>query len=335
MTSPVLEIQDLNVEFPLLAGAVKAVRGCALCVGEGEIVGLVGESGSGKSVTAMACLGLVAPPGVARGSIRVAGEEVLGRGERELWRARGGKAAMIFQNPATALNPFFTVGDQVSDVIGQHLGVSRKEAREATAAAFHDVRLPDARKALAKYPHQMSGGQLQRVMIAMALGCRPKLLIADEPTTALDVTVQAQILALLLELVKDAGLSVLFITHDLGVVASICDRVAVMYAGTIVEQAGIVDLFEHPRHPYTANLLHSVPQLGRKSGRLEAIPGQVPNLEHLPGGCPFHPRCERADPGCIETEPALETGGNGRAVACHHPLTAPARPTTQHEEAVS
>ncbi len=320
---PALEVDDLTVEFPLLSGAVKAVRGCSFRVGEGEIVGLVGESGSGKSVTAMACLGLVAPPGVARGSIRVSGEDVLGPGN-----GAHRNAAMIFQNPATALNPFFTVGDQVSDVIGRHRNLTRRDASKATVSAFHDVRLPDAEQALNKYPHQMSGGQLQRVMIAMALGCQPKLLIADEPTTALDVTVQAQILALLLELVKEAGLSVLFITHDLGVVASICDRVAVMYSGAIVEQAGIFDLFERPRHPYTASLMRSVPQLGQHAGRLQAIPGQVPNLERLPPGCPFHPRCEKSGALCGTAEPALHATDDGRTVACHFPLG-----TTSHQAA--
>ena len=315
---PALQVDDLTVEFPLLSGAVKAVRGCSFEVKEGEIVGLVGESGSGKSVTAMACLGLVAPPGIAAGSIRVAGTEVLSGAE-----GSNHGAAMIFQNPSTALNPFFTVGDQVSDVIGRHLGLSRGSATAATVKAFQDVRLPDAQHALTKYPHQMSGGQLQRVMIAMALGCRPKLLIADEPTTALDVTVQAQILALLLELVKEAGLSVLFITHDLGVVASICDRVAVMYSGAIVEQAGIAELFESPRHPYTASLLRSVPQLGRHSGRLRAIPGQVPNLERLPAGCPFHPRCDRSVALCSSTEPVLLIANDDRSVACHLPLDRP------------
>ena len=314
---PALEIDSLSVEFPLLSGAVKAVRGCTFNVKEGEIVGLVGESGSGKSVTAMACLGLVAAPGIATGCIRVAGEDVLNRDNG----ARS-SAAMIFQNPATALNPFFTVGDQVCDVIGRHLNLPRRETVEATVQAFHDVRLPDAERALSKYPHQMSGGQLQRVMIAMALGCRPKLLIADEPTTALDVTVQAQILALLLDLVKEAGLSVLFITHDLGGVASICDRVAVMYSGAIVEQAGIVDLFEQPRHPYTASLMRSVPQLGQHTTRLQAIPGQVPNLERLPPGCPFHPRCEKSGALCSTAEPALQAADDGRAVACHFPLGA-------------
>ena len=235
----VLTIDDLHVRFPVLGGELHAVRGVSLSVATGDIVGLVGESGSGKSVTAMACLGLV--PGSARvtGRVEVAGREVVDRTERELRGLRGGVAAMIFQNPATAMNPFFTIGRQLVDVIRRHSADTRDRARRSAIEALESVRLPDPDLALAKYPHQMSGGQLQRVMIAMAIACKPRLLIADEPTTALDVTIQAQIIHLIRDLVRERDLSVLFITHDLGVVASLCDHVAVMYAGSIVEEADV------------------------------------------------------------------------------------------------
>ncbi len=319
---PVLAIRDLAVEFPLLSGSVRAVRGCSLSVGEGEVVALVGESGCGKSMLALACLGLVPAPGIVRGSVRLAGREVVGRTDRELAALRGGGAAMIFQNPAAALNPFFTVGAQLEEVVARHRGLSRREAREAVVAAFEDVRLPDPKLALGQYPHQMSGGQLQRVMIAMAVACRPVLLIADEPTTALDVTIQAQIVVLLRDLVDRTGLSVLFITHDLGVVAALCDRVAVMYAGAIVERAPVDGFFDAPLHPYARMLLATVPRMGAGSAKLEAIAGQVPNLADLPPGCPFHPRCAEASDVCRRDDPLIRRAARGHRVACHHALGA-------------
>jgi peptide/nickel transport system ATP-binding protein len=315
----VLTIDNLHVRFPVLGGDLHAVRGASLEIATGDIVGLVGESGSGKSVTAMACLGLV--PGSARvtGSVEVAGREVIERTERELRGLRGGVAAMIFQNPATAMNPFFTIGQQLVDVIRRHSADTRDRARRSAIEALESVHLPDADLALAKYPHQMSGGQLQRVMIAMAIACKPRLLIADEPTTALDVTIQAQIIHLIRDLVRERDLSVLFITHDLGVVASLCDHVAVMYAGSIVEEADVHRLFAAPAHPYTRRLLETVPELGAGGGELQAIPGQVPNLAALPSGCSFHPRCPDATRRCSEEPPpAYRRSGRNRGVACHH-----------------
>jgi len=319
---PILAIGDLAVEFPLLSGTVEAVRGCSLSIGKGEVMALVGESGCGKSMLALACLGLVPKPGIVRGSVQVAGREVVGRTDRELADLRGGRAAMIFQNPASALNPFFTVGTQLGEVVARHRGLSRAAARQAVIAALEDVRLPDPEIALGKYPHQMSGGQLQRVMIAMAVACRPVLLIADEPTTALDVTIQAQIIVLLRDLVERTDLSVLFITHDLGVVAEFCDRVAVMYAGAIVERGPVVDFLEEPLHPYARMLLAAVPRLGAGRARLEAISGQVPNLAHLPQGCPFHPRCAKTSDVCRRDDPVMRRAARGRHVACHHALGA-------------
>ena len=318
MSGPVLRIRELSVSFPMLVGAVRAVRACALEIARGEIVGLVGESGSGKSVTASACLGLVPPPGEVTGSIEVQGREVVGRTDAELTKLRGGEAAMIFQNPGTALNPFFTVGQQLSDIVGRKRRLTPSEARARVLQALGDVRIPDPEVALERYPHQMSGGQLQRVMIALAIACEPALLIADEPTTALDVTVQAQIIVLLRELAQEKDLAVLFITHDLGVVAALCDRVAVMYAGAVVETGEVTDIFDAPAHPYTAKLLQTVPRLGAGAARLEAIPGQVPDLSRLPRGCPFQPRCGRASAACQAEEPLPRHLPGARMVACHH-----------------
>jgi peptide/nickel transport system ATP-binding protein len=318
-TYTALAIDDLHVRFPALGGDLHVVRGACLKVEGGDIVALVGESGSGKSVTAMACLGLAQGSARVTGSIKVAGREVIGRSERELRGLRGGLAAMIFQNPATAMNPFFTIGQQLEHVIRCHRAETRAQARRTAVQALESVRLPDADLLLGKYPHQMSGGQLQRAMIAMAIACKPRLLIADEPTTALDVTIQAQIIVLLRELVREHDLSVLFITHDLGVVASLCDRVAVMYAGSIVEESDVNGLFESPAHPYTRLLLESVPALGTGAGELQAIPGMVPKPAALPSGCAFHPRCPDATRLCtVEPPPAYRPIAKNRAVACHH-----------------
>jgi oligopeptide/dipeptide ABC transporter ATP-binding protein len=319
MSDTVLEIRDLHVRFDLFRRSVQAVRGCDLSIAGGEILGLVGESGSGKSVTATACLGMVPPPGRMSGSIRLCGQEIVGAGEANLRHLRGGLAAMIFQNPSTALNPFFTIGRQMRDVIRLHRRLDIAKAGDEAAEALAAVRIPDPRAQLRKFPHQLSGGQLQRVMIAMALACRPKLLIADEPTTALDVTVQAQILILLRDLAREEGLSVFFITHDLGNVAAICDRVAVMYAGALVEEGSVGDVLGGPRHPYTAGLLQSVPQLGGGRRRLGAIPGRVPDLSQPPLGCAFHPRCSRAGELCPIEDPAMSFERSQR-FACHHPL---------------
>ena len=320
MSEPILQIKSLFIEFPGLERTVKAVRGVDLSVERGEVIGLVGESGSGKTMTAMACLGLVPPPGRVSGSIRLAGEEILGAPEAENERRRGKKAAMIFQNPGKALNPFFTIGRQLVDAIANVRQIDRKAAESAALEALNAVRIADPRLALQKYPHQVSGGQLQRAMIAMALACEPEILIADEPTTALDVTIQAQVIVLLRDLARERGLTVLFITHDLGVVGSLCDRLAVMYAGRIVEQGTTDQLFGAPAHPYTANLLKAVPMLGRGRVALTQIPGTVPNMSSPPPGCAFHPRCPAATGICSASPPPITAEPSGRSVACHHPI---------------
>ena len=320
MTADLLELTDLRVEFPGLERTVKAVRGCTLSVTKGEVLGLVGESGSGKSITALACLGLVPPPGRITGSIRLDGHEVVGAPEADNERLRGGVAAMIFQNPGKALNPFFTIGRQLIDAIAGVRHIDRAAAKRAAIEALAEVRIADPELALHKYPHQLSGGQLQRVMIAMALSCRPKLVIADEPTTALDVTIQAQVIVLLRDLAREHGLTVLFITHDLGVVGSLCDRLAVMYAGRVVESGPVDALFASPAHPYTASLLRAVPTLGRGRATLLQIPGTVPNMASPPPGCAFHPRCPVAGLRCASDVPEMQAAGGGTAVACHHPL---------------
>lgn len=316
--SPILEVCDLSVEFPLRGRTVRAVNECNLNVQPGQILGLVGESGSGKSITALACLGLVPTPGQVYGSVRVDGREIAACTDEELNQLRGGVAAMIFQNPVTALNPYFTVRRQLTDVIRVHRGLGGKAARREAADVFGRVKLPDPQAQLDKYPHQLSGGQLQRVMIAMALACKPKILIADEPTTALDVTVQAQIIVLLRELAATSGLAILLITHDLGVVSSTCNDVAVMYAGGIVECGGVYDVFSRPSHPYTRRLLATVPRLGTGRTEFTAIPGQVPDLAAIPSGCPFHPRCELATAKCRDNSPDTRQVRSGHVAKCHH-----------------
>ncbi|MEZ5924195.1 MAG: ABC transporter ATP-binding protein [Hyphomicrobiaceae bacterium] len=322
MAESILDIADLTVTFPGLERTVQAVRGVDISVDRGEVMGLVGESGSGKSMTALAILGLVPPPGRVSGSIRLAGEEIVGAPEAVNERRRGKKAAMIFQNPGKALNPFFTIGRQLVDAIANVRRIDRSAAERAALEALNAVRVADPKLALQKYPHQVSGGQLQRAMIAMALACEPELLIADEPTTALDVTIQAQVIVLLRDLARERGLTVLFITHDLGVVGSLCDRLAVMYAGRIVEQGTTDQLFGAPAHPYTANLLKAVPMLGRGRVALTQIPGTVPNMSNPPPGCAFHPRCPAATPMCAESMPTSKADSKGHAVACHHPIGA-------------
>jgi peptide/nickel transport system ATP-binding protein len=323
VSDTLLEIVDLRIEFPSLERTVKAVRGCDLSVVKGEVMGLVGESGSGKSMTALACLGLVPPPGHVTGSIRLDGHEVVGASEPANERLRGGVAAMIFQNPGKALNPFFTIGRQLTDALACVRGLARGAAERAAVDSLTEVRIADPALAMHKYPHQLSGGQLQRVMIAMALSCQPKLVIADEPTTALDVTIQAQVIVLLRDLARGHGLTVLFITHDLGVVGSLCDRLAVMYAGRVVESGPVDALFASPAHPYTASLLRAVPMLGRGRQTLTQIPGTVPNMAAPPSGCAFHPRCPFAEARCSSDDPASRMSGGGRTVACHFPLPAP------------
>ena len=323
MSTPLLRVRGLCVEFAGERGPLRALDGVDLDVAAGEIVGLVGESGSGKSVTALALLGLVpSPPGrVVAGDIELAGEDVRKMRGRALCRLRGGGIAMIFQEPMTALNPVFSIGSQLGAVLRRHQGLSRRQARDAAIDWLARVGIPSPQTRIDDYPHQLSGGMRQRVMIAMALSCRPRLIVADEPTTALDVTVQAQVLTLMTALVREEGAAMLLITHDLGVVAETCDRACVMYAGRIVEQAPVTDLFAAPRHPYTAGLLASVPRLrDERLPRLPTIPGVVPDLASLPPGCRFHDRCARVVPRCTEQAPPLL--GDTHRVACHVPLEA-------------
>ena len=295
MGHPLLQVRGLNVAFDTDAGRIQPVRGVSLDVAAGQTVALVGESGCGKSVTAMSILRLIPqPPGrVLGGQIIFEGRDLLTLSEKQMRPVRGKDIAMVFQEPMTSLNPVYTIGEQIAEAIRLHQGVGRREAFAIAQQSLADVGIGDPQRRLHEYPHQMSGGMRQRVMIAMALSCRPKLLIADEPTTALDVTIQAQILELLRALQEQQGMSILLITHDLGVVAENAEVVGVMYAGRIVELASVEELFDHPRHPYTVGLFQSVPVLGRQCERLATIPGAVPNPARLPGGCKFHPRCER------------------------------------------
>ncbi|MFN0153286.1 MAG: ABC transporter ATP-binding protein, partial [Gaiella sp.] len=305
MSGPLLEVEDLRVRFWTSRGTVHAVNGVSFSIGAGETLGLVGESGCGKSVTALALMGIL--PRAARipsGSIRLEGRELLGQSERAWQRLRGKDVAMIFQDPMTSLNPVLTIGRQLRESIEAHLDVGKDEALRRAAELLEQVGIPSAKARLKDYPHQFSGGMRQRAMIAMALACEPKLLIADEPTTALDVTIQAQILDLLRALVADRGTALIMITHDLGVVAGMCERVNVMYAGTLVEAGTADEVFSAPRHPYTLGLLQSVPRLdtGRKQ-RLEPIAGAPRNMLSEPSSCPFMPRCRFAAEDCGERLP--------------------------------
>ena len=315
-SDPLLAIEGLTVEFPLATGPLRAVDDVTFHIERGETLGLVGEAGSGKSMSALAIIGLVPPPGrVAAGSVRFGGTELTGMRERDLRRVRGAKVGFVFQEPMTALNPVFTIGSQLVETLAAHDIATGRAAGQKAAELLEAVRLPDPQRRLRDYPHQLSGGQRQRALIALALACNPALLIADEPTTALDVTVQAEILDLLREMKSRFGLALLLITHDLGVVAETADRVAVMYAGRIVEQAPVADLFADPLHPYTRGLLGSMP--GREQGRqLRAIPGIVPPLGNLPAGCTFAPRCaDRFEP-CDKGRPGDAILGE-RRVKCY------------------
>jgi len=314
-----LNIKDLAIHFSVYKSVVKALQGVNLTMRKGETLGIVGESGCGKSVTASSILQLIpCPPGkIVSGEIWFEGENILEKSEHEMRTIRGKTISMIFQDPMTALNPVFTVGDQIATVIRFHQHVSRKEAWVRAADMLSVVGLSDPGATLIKYPHEMSGGMSQRAMIAMALSCRPNLLIADEPTTALDVTVQAQILELMKGLKKEIDTSILLITHDLGVIAKMCENVAVMYAGRIVEYGSLYHIFKNPSHPYTQGLLSSTPKLGEKKGRLEIIEGHVPDLSQLPQGCLFAPRCFQAKTVCPEDIPTTIEIEKGHVVACH------------------
>jgi peptide/nickel transport system ATP-binding protein len=314
-----LEVRGLQTQFLTDGGVVRAVDGVSFTIDAGQTVGMVGESGCGKSVTALSILRLVpSPPGrIAGGEILYQGKNLLECSERDMRRIRGNEIAMIFQEPMTSLNPVFTIGDQIGEAIRLHQHTSRRETRERVIEMLRLVEIPEPARRVDDYPHQLSGGMRQRVMIAMALSCNPKLLIADEPTTALDVTIQAQILDLLVNLKTRLGMALLLITHDLGVVAEQADEVLILYAGALVEHANVVDLFDHPLHPYTRGLLDSLPRVGAPRGeRLRPIPGTVPPLTRLPSGCRFRDRCEFAIDDCARVEPRLEEKAPGHFVAC-------------------
>lgn len=313
-----LEVSDLSVTFPGPQGPVEAVRGVTFSVAAGETHCIVGESGCGKSVTSLAIMGLISSPGkISAGSILFDGDELLKKSESELRSLRGSKIAMIFQDPMNSLNPVYRCGDQVAEAIQLHKGVSKDEAYKAAVELFRDVKIPDPEKRVMEYPHELSGGMRQRVMIAMALACEPDLLIADEPTTALDVTVQAQILQLLKELQIKHTMAVLFITHDLGVVAQIADRVTVLYSGLVAESAPVAKLFENPLHPYTKGLMNAIPHLTNKKVRLEAIDGTVPELGDIIDGCRFADRCSIASDVCFQKVPPFQEDSE-HGVACFH-----------------
>jgi peptide/nickel transport system ATP-binding protein len=316
-----LAVNNLRTHFPTRSGLVRAVDGVSFSLERGELLGLVGESGCGKSMTALSVMRLVSPPGkIVDGEILFDGKDLLKLSDYEMRQMRGDDIAMIFQDPMTSLNPVFPVGEQIAEALRLHRKMSRKEARQATIEAMREVAIPDPARRVNDYPHQLSGGMRQRVMIAMALACDPKLLIADEPTTALDVTIQAQILELLNELRRQRDLAVLLITHDLGVVAEVADRVAVMYTGRIVEESPVHELFARPKHPYTEGLLRSVPKLTRdhlvKQERLQTIEGVVPRPTDLPPGCHFAPRCQHRMPRCTEEEIPLYQIDGGVEVRC-------------------
>ena len=321
LTPDLLKVKDLRTYFFTDDGVVKAVDGVSFSVGEGEVYSLVGESGCGKSVTALTILRLIDNPGkVVGGTVHFAGTPVLELDERAMTDMRGSRISMIFQQPQSSLNPVFSIGEQIAEVLRLHMALDKAQAWARAAELLRLVGIPEAESRLHAYPHEMSGGMAQRVMIAMALACSPQLLIADEPTTALDVTIQAQILDLLRELRTKMGTAIILITHDLGVVAEMADRVGVMYAGEIVEQASVGRLFEKPLHPYTQGLMDSIPVLGEVKGRLAVIPGSVPNLVDLPPGCRFAPRCHpRLDYGleiCTREEPRLVEHEPGHAARC-------------------
>jgi oligopeptide transport system ATP-binding protein len=321
MAERLLDVQHLRTHFFTRTGVVKAVEDVSLYLDEGETLGIVGESGCGKSVTSLSVMRLIDQPGkIVGGKILYRGEDILEMDEDDLYALRGGKIAMIFQDPMTSLNPVLTIGFQIVEAVKAHLKLDDKAAWDRAAEMLDRVRIPEARRRLSHYPHEFSGGMRQRVMIAIALSCNPQLLIADEPTTALDVTIQAQVLELMKGLAREFNTATLLITHDLGVVAGTCDRVNVMYAGKIVETAPTRTLFKTPAHPYTQALLAAVPRADNPPGaRLQAIGGQPPNLVNLPPGCPFAPRCRKAQPRCRESLPPLETVGPDQKAACFYP----------------
>ncbi len=323
MDAPLLQVEGLRASFPSRRGPVRAVGGIDFAIAAGEVLALLGESGCGKSVTSLALMGLLAPQAQVEGRIVFQGRDLRAASPDELRDLRGAALAMVFQEPMASLNPVLPVGRQVAEALVAHGRANRRAAKDRAIALFREVGLSEPERRYAAYPHELSGGMCQRVMIAMAIACDPVLLIADEPTTALDVTIQKQILALIEDLRRRRGTAVLLITHDLGVVAENADRVAVMYAGLIVETAPVRALFAAPLHPYTRGLLDSMPDLDDEDAVLHAIPGQVPDLASLPPGCAFAARCGRADERCLAAIPPLVEAAPGRAVRCWHPLDPP------------
>ncbi|WP_042354075.1 ABC transporter ATP-binding protein [Bacillus rubiinfantis] len=313
-----LQVEKLETSFTRDKKKTKILHGVNFHINKGEILGLVGESGSGKSITSLSIMKLFKGTSgeINAGQIFFNGEDVTKKSEAEMRKIRGKQIAMIFQEPMTSLNPVMKIGEQLLEPIRLHLGLDDKKAREHAISMLKKVGIPRAEEIMKEYPHQLSGGMRQRVMIAMAISCHPQLLIADEPTTALDVTIQAQILDLLKQLQQNEGMSVLLITHDLGVVAEMCDRVVVMYAGKVVEEADVFELFESPKHPYTQGLIGSVPKLGEKREKLESIKGNVPNPTNLPQGCKFAPRCNHVMDICQQEEPPEISFANGRSCNC-------------------
>jgi dipeptide transport system ATP-binding protein len=317
---PLLEIEDLHVEFPTQGSVMRAVEGVSLTLEEGEVLGIVGESGSGKSVAMMAVMGLIAAPGRVRAkTLRFAGHDLLGIADKERRRLVGKDMAMIFQEPTTSLNPCFTIGYQLVETLRLHSPLSKDSARKRAVELLEQVGIPAAHSRLNEYPHQMSGGMNQRVMIAMAISCNPRLLIADEPTTALDVTIQAQILDLLRNLQRERGMALVLITHNMGVVSEMARRVAVMYAGQVMEERPVAQLFADPQHPYTEALLSALPERGPAGHRLATIPGVVPGVFDRPSGCLFAPRCAYATAHSMAVRPELRPWQDGQ-VRCHYPL---------------
>lgn len=316
--APLLEIKNLRTYFYTEEGTVKAVDGLDLTLHEGETLAVVGESGCGKSVTSLSILGLVVtPPGkIEEGEILFHGEDLLKKSEKELRKIRGNEISMIFQEPLTSLNPVFTVGRQIMETLTLHRGMDKKAAHAEAVRLLAQVGIPNPEKAVNDYPHQLSGGMRQRVMIAMALSCEPRILIADEPTTALDVTIQAQILRLLADMKRQTKTSIILITHDLGIVAQVAENVVVMYAGQAVEYGDVNAIFAEPLHPYTEGLLKSIPKIGEKRQRLYSIEGMVPSQKNYPKGCRFAPRCEYATQKCQECKPELIARQDGRRVRC-------------------
>jgi oligopeptide/dipeptide ABC transporter ATP-binding protein len=326
----VLDVRNLTTGFYTHEGFAVAADNVSFSLHRGETLGIVGESGCGKSVTALSILQLVKHPGrIVGGQVMFEGENLLSRSDRAMREIRGNRIAMVFQEPMTSLNPVFTIRDQIMEVLLFHESISWDEAYKRTLDILDRVGIPDPKMVLNCYPHQLSGGMRQRVLIAMSLVCTPDILIADEPTTAIDVTVQAQVLELLRELRREYGMAVIMITHDLGVVAETCDRVAIMYASHIVETASVRDIFRHPRHPYTIGLLQSIPSSHRPKERLTIIPGQVPRPTHYPAGCNFHSRCKYSSETCVLHEPVLKQVANGHEVSCwNHQAVEPFRGPT-------